>query len=146
MKALALKYGIYAIVAIALAIAAKNWLNHHDLRVIEEARITVTQQITAEKKKEWAERQAGLDAEALKAQQTKTEIESQRAALQESRTQLARDRDRFETKYKTDMANLEAQRRANLEIISNIPAAMLDGAIRTKSTELKHNQPGPADK
>lgn len=144
LKTLALKYGLYAIALVVLAIVAKNWLNHHDQKVIEAARITVTQEITKQKEKEWQAKRKEIDLAIQTAALDRKQAQADRQLATNARIALAQDRARMETSYKIKLEQLEQQRRSNLEIINNIPAAMLDAHIRAKSGDLKRS--GPAER
>jgi hypothetical protein len=138
-----LRYGLYLAGGLVLGILAKNWLNHHDAKVTTEARIEATKQISAAKEVEWKAQQKQIDKQRTDLASEQKTITQDREAIEAIRKSLARDRAVFETNYQTKLAELEKQRKANIEIINNIPAAMLDGAIRTKSSDLA--KPGPAN-
>lgn len=144
LKALAAKYGIYVLAAAVLFVVAKNWLNHHDQKVIAETRVDVTQEITKEKQKQWDAKQKEIDAALQTVALDRKQAQAERQEAANARIALAQDRARMETSYKVKMEQLEQQRRSNLEIINNIPAALLDAHIRAKSRGLK--QSGPAER
>lgn len=113
----------YALIAAAIALAFRWWLNAHDRVVYEQGKKAMAVQLEKEKEKEWADK-------------AKT-LEEQAKVLDLKAAEIQRDRQSITKVLDERLRTVRTLTQANSAAVAMVPDSNLDAALRAVSRELE---------
>jgi hypothetical protein len=120
---------VYGAIALGVMYAGRLWLNKHDSRIEQEARIKVTQELGKSKEAEWKAKEAAIARAA-------TDLSTQKASVVAATEQLARDRADLSRTLNATLAQIQRERNRQYANAAATPDSAIWDSIRTVSSQL----------